>query len=86
MAGYGFGGGKGFYVSIREIFDNGSQRGNFGGKQRATGLEQVAVGKVNQPLDLNLDARAVQAGFAEVLAEGDNCATVTAVEGREGLC
>jgi hypothetical protein len=37
---------------------------------------------VDQPLDLNLDAGAVQAGFAEVLAEFDDCTAVTAVEGR----
>ena len=64
VAGNGLGGGKGFYVSIREIFDNGTQRGNLWRKQWAAGRKQVAVGEVNQPLDLNLDAGAVQPGFA----------------------
>ena len=82
VAGNGFGGGKGFYVSIREIFNNRTKRGNLWRKQWAAGRKQVAVGEVNQPLDLNLDAGAVQACFAQVLAEFDNCAAVTAVEGR----
>jgi len=48
-------------------------------------LEQRTVGQRDQPLDLDLDAGAVQSGLGEVVAERSDGRTVTAVEGAERL-
>jgi hypothetical protein len=48
-------------------------------------LEQRAVGERDQPLDLDLDPGAVQAGLGEEVGEPGDGTAIAAVEGAEGL-
>ena len=60
------------------------QRADLFGGQRA-GAEQAVVGEVEQPLHLDVHARAVQRGFRELLAQAGHGGAVAAVERAQRL-
>jgi len=55
------------------------------GIRERRGLEQRAVGERDEPLDLDLDPRTVEAGLGEEVGETGDGGAVAAVEGAQGL-
>ena len=49
------------------------------------GAEQLVIGQVEQPLDLDPHARAVESGLGEVLAQLAHRAAIASVERADGL-
>ena len=61
--GRGLGCGQGGHIFIAEIGDDCAEFGHGCVVDRGVGVQQVAVGQMNQPFDFNLDSSAVEAGF-----------------------
>jgi len=71
-------------VGLAEVLVKGAEAVFFGIRQR-TRAEQAPVGEGDEPLDLDLDAGAVQTCLGEVVAESADGGAVAPVEGAEGL-
>ena len=71
-------------VVVAELGDDGTQSARLVGGEPSR-AEHLGISEVDEPLDLDLDARAVEPGFAEVLAERRDLRLVPPVEGAEGL-
>ena len=69
-------------VGIAEVGDDVAQFLGLRLEHRSTRAEQVAICQVNQPLDFNVDAGAVEAGLAQVFAEFAHRGLVSAVKRR----
>lgn len=70
-------------LGLAEVAVEGAQALLVGIRQRAR-LEQRAVGEGDQPLDLDLDPRAVQARLREEVGESGDGAAIATVEGLRG--
>jgi len=84
MLGDGFLLGEPVDLRLSEVAVEGAQALLVGIRQRA-GLEQRPVGEGDQPLDLDLDPGAVQAGLGEEVGEASDGAAIATVERAEGL-
>jgi hypothetical protein len=71
-------------LGLAEVAVQGAQALLVGIRQRR-GLEQRAVSEGDQPLDLDLDPRAVQARLGEEVGEAGDGGAVAAVERAQGL-
>jgi len=71
-------------LGLAEVAVQGAQALLVGIRQRR-GLEQRAVGESDEPLDLDLDTSAVQAGLREEVCEAGDGGAVAAVERAQGL-
>lgn len=70
-------------LGLAEVEVQATQAVLVGGIERSR-AEQRAVGEGDQPLHLDLDAGAVQAGLGQVIGEAGDGGAVAAVEGLSG--
>ncbi|EYT60910.1 hypothetical protein D514_0106065 [Microbacterium sp. UCD-TDU] len=84
MLGDGFLLGQPVDLGLPEVAVEGAQALLVGVGERSR-LEQRAVGECDQPLDLDLDARPVQARLGQEVGETGDGAAVATVERAQGL-